>query len=389
VSGLGNSDGHFLWRATTVALVAAAFWCSAAPVWAAGGRPPRHPNPSPQPLWRNYPLNPAHGAPAAPAPTATYRLIIPDRPGAGPTPDPRDLARRHVPAASSGSTWPTVVIVLAALTLLAGAAALAVRRWRRFAFPRPHLHLPRSSSILSASRERIFGGGRDWAVYVAGARLAAAGRAMSGARRRFRPVRRPAPERPPAQPVRPVVEVSVAEAVPVEAVVEVPPPDDPLPAIREELARARREHLALSLLLVEAADPVNVEQAIAEAARLDGAAVRSDGASGGWLLLPGVIPRRARELTETVLAAAAADGDQVAVGIAGYPRHALSTDALFRMSRRALERAAASGEAVVVASDDWAGEDSGAETEPRPARPRTAAARSRARKKRKSRPHHR
>ena len=369
----------------TVALVAVAFSCAAGPVWAAGGRPPRHANPSPQPLWRNYPLNPAHGAPAAPAPTATYRLIIPDR-AAGRTPDPRDLARRHLTTVSSGSAWPTVVIVLAVLALAVAAAAFTLRRWRRFAFPRPRLHLRRRASIISASRERILGGGRDWAVYVAGARLAAARRGLAGVRRRFRTPRRTAPERPPEQPVQPAFEVAVTEETPVESVAAPSLPDDPLPAIREELARARREHHALSLLLVEAADPVDVERAIAEAAGLDGAAVRSDGASGGWLLLRGVMPRRARELTEKVLAVAAADGVQVAVGIAGYPRHAQSTDTLFRMSRRALEHAAASREAVVVASDEWASEENGpAEDEARPVRPGTGAARSRARKQRRSR----
>jgi hypothetical protein len=161
--------------------------------------------------------------------------------------------------------------------------------------------------------------------------------------------------------------------------VEEKPPDDPLPAIREQLARARSDCLALSLLLVEADDPVDVERAITAAAGVDGGAITGPGASGGWLLLCGVVPRRARQLTETALVSAG--GRRVAIGIAGYPRHAQSSDALFNMSRRALEQAAASGRAVVVASDDWALE---AEDEQPAARASAVRRRSHAPKKRRA-----
>jgi hypothetical protein len=306
----------------------------------AGAAPATKPKPSPQPLWQSYPLK----APnlSSNVRTTTAAPPVRDRPMVISTPDPRDQ-----PGFGSDPTWPLAVVGLAVLTLAAASAVVLVTRHRRPAAAgrRPHV-----AGMISALRERVVGGGRDWMSYVVGARATAAREAIRRARRRFRrrPYRAPEPESSSAP----------------ESTVKPAPPADPLPTIRSELQRARRDLTALSLLLVEGVDAADLRQAIARRLGAEAGAVTS----GACVLLPGVLPKRARDLAVAALATIAAqDGglEGAAVGLAGYPRHAWSSDALFRMARRALEQAASTGEAVCVARDEWVDELRAAEEEQR------------------------
>ncbi|MFL5928958.1 MAG: hypothetical protein ACJ77E_18675 [Gaiellaceae bacterium] len=149
------------------------------------------------------------------------------------------------------------------------------------------------------------------------------------------------PGEPPAAAPAPVADEPAVSSV-----------ADPLREIRAELARARAEHLAASLLLFDGADAIAVERAVAA---LAGTQPADDPAR--WLLLRGVLPKRASELADSALATLRAEGtalEGTSIGIAGYPRHAQSASALFGLARLALERAAESRNvSVVVARDEW------------------------------------
>ena len=324
---------------------------------------PRKPPPTAQPLWQLYPLQPAGGrkqpqpptstAPApAPRPPLTTSIAIVPRP-------------EHVPvqstAADSGAGGTGRVWLIAGLVVLGvGALVGLVLLVRRSTRDRRRL------TELDAARTGLLRSG--------GHRLAAVGAA------RHRLFRKPrgydeldhaAIGLAALIPPLPEPHVEAVEAIrgdrPAPAPVADEPPvsgaADPLLALRAELARASLEHLAASLLLFDGIDAIDVERAIAELA-----GTHATGDLARWLLLPGVLPKRASELAETALATLRSEGialEGVVIGIAGYPRHAQSATALFRLARRALEHAASSRDvSVVVARDEWTEQGPGDSAKP-------------------------
>jgi len=142
---------------------------------------------------------------------------------------------------------------------------------------------------------------------------------------------------------------------------EVVPPSDE-EQIAEVVDRALRERIAVSLVVVRAPTPFLADEVldlVAEAAPVG--AWRASGRFGSrnWLILSGVLPKRAKELAETALrsraplAARSSVAESVAIGIAGVPRHARSAPELLGAAERAAEMGAASsaGDVVVLAAD--------------------------------------
>jgi hypothetical protein len=312
---------------------------------------PRKPPPTAQPLWRLYPLDPAAGH-APPRPPTSRVSSTPTPPSAksfATTPRPRRVFVQPTAADSgAGNTeWMWLVAGLAAIGVGAFVGLILLAR-RSHRDQRGLLHpaavgagLLRNAHRLAdagAARRRSFRRSRGHTELDRAALGLAPLVSTLPERRAAHEVDKPPEERPAPAPV--------ADEPAVSGV------GDPLRAIGVELARARSEHLAASLLLFDGLDAIDVERAIAQ---LTG--TQASGDPPHWLVLRGVLPKRAGEIAEAALATLESEAvplDGAAIGIAGYPRHAQSASALFRLARRALEHAAASHEtSVVVARDEW------------------------------------
>jgi hypothetical protein len=406
------------------------------------------PKPSPEPLWRSFPLGPRaprHATPGAnpyaatpapkPKPPAATRTPKP-APTPAPKPKPPAATRTPKPAptpapkpkppaasapqapaqrpASRPAARPPVretpretdggrlalklgLIVLVGL----GIVALVVSAFRRRTIRRLlrlwdallerlydlrlwMLDRPRSAAHrLQRARESLRELG--WAVADSVSR-AASHRPRLGPRHALRgqssphlvvaAAQDPKHRQEPPAPVpvaEPPTPVPVAEP-PTPHIDAAPPPtttavpgDDGRASIAADLVRARERHIAVSLVLVRADSAAAADDMIAalEGDLADTHSGPADEDGVRWLVLAGVLPKRACGLAEAVLAGE--DGTKqssgLAVGIAGFPRHAETADRLLGLSRRALDSATAKGGGtVVLAHDAWKYEETPADS---------------------------
>jgi hypothetical protein len=313
---------------------------------------PRKPPPTAQPLWRLYPLDPAAGhAPPRP-PTSTVSDKQPSATSFATVPRPKhDFVQPTAADSGAGNSelWLIAGLAATGVAALLGLVLLlrrSNRDGRRLLPPvamRAGLlrHAHRLPDV-GAARRRSFRKSRGH-TELDRAAIGLAALASTLPEQRAHDVDT-APEARPAP--TPVADEPVADEPAASGVA------DPFRAIGVELARAKVEHLAASLLLFDGIEAIDVGRAIAE---LTGTQASSD--SPHWLVLRGVLPKRASEIAEAALATIDSEDlplEGAAIGIAGYPRHAQSASALFRLARRALEHAAASHDtSVVVARDEW------------------------------------
>jgi hypothetical protein len=133
-------------------------------------------------------------------------------------------------------------------------------------------------------------------------------------------------------------------------------------AVGAAVGRAQQDRTAVSLVIVRAGTDDVAEEildAITEAAPAGSWNASSRFGGKHWLILYGVLPKRARDLAEAVLyarpsLAALMSLHGAGVGVAGFPRHARSSVELVRAAEGAAEAAAGSGgrDGVVLADGD-------------------------------------
>jgi len=139
------------------------------------------------------------------------------------------------------------------------------------------------------------------------------------------------------------------------AAVDAPPPT-PANVIADELTATRAARTALSVVAARAPSTDAVDDFVGALCR---AAAKDVSARviGSYVVLTGATPRRAAALAATALAATGSSGEDIAVGIAGSPRHGRIADTLLRLAEGAAEHAAATRVAVCVADapddDPW------------------------------------
>jgi hypothetical protein len=133
-------------------------------------------------------------------------------------------------------------------------------------------------------------------------------------------------------------------------------------AVAAAVARAQRDRTAVSLVIVRAGTDAVAEEildAMTKAAPAGSWNASSRFGGKHWLILYGVLPKRAHELAETVLSAgpslaALMSLHGAGVGVAGFPRHARSAGELVSAAEGAAEVAAGSAgrDAVVLADGE-------------------------------------
>jgi hypothetical protein len=356
--GSGTQKWDILRPSHRLGLVVIAVGLAVGPLAASAAAAPRKPPPTAQPLWRLYPLDPAAGHTPPRPPTSTVSGKPPSATSFATVPRPKHVFVQ--PTAADSAAGNSKLWLIAGLAAIGGVALLGLillvrrsdRDRRRLLHPvamRAGL-LRRAHRLadVGAARRRSFRKSRGH-TELDHAAIGLAALASTLPEQRAHDVDS-APEARPAP--APVADEPAASGV-----------ADPFRAIGVELARARVEHLAASLLLFDGIEAIDVGRAIAE---LTG--TQPSGDSPHWLVLRGVLPKRASEIAEAALATIDSEDmplEGAAIGIAGYPRHAQSASALFRLARRALEHAAASHDtSVVVARDEWTEQGSSDATPP-------------------------
>jgi hypothetical protein len=178
------------------------------------------------------------------------------------------------------------------------------------------------------------------------------------------------PEKPPAR--APAAEVAEAaslaheagDAQPEHRDAEGVPGAAEVASVDAVLAQARDGRHAVTLVLVEpnAADPAaggaladRAAEAFLTVLGIEDRTPAISGARGRAILLPGVLPKRAREAADEVrrlLAEQDAPEGTLSIGIAGFPRHARSGAELIRACSLAVAAAAELGGDTTVVADE-------------------------------------
>jgi hypothetical protein len=407
------------WHGRAALVLACTCGTLASPVAAAGDPQPK---PSPTPLWQSFPLRtaPRHATPAPKPPAATPAPQPPAQ--TPPAPAAQKPARPPAPepVRGDGNGRSAIVVGVIALVGLAILACLLPDLRRLRIRPRRLLRVwdvaldglydaglwvrglrirrRRLLGIWDALLDDVY----DLGLWVRRRPRAAADRLYDLRRPRLelrRSIRRPPPARqsvvasadalearyepaavegsangkePATSEASGDGEAPAAPALPAEVVTpsvdaapattKAPPADDDRSVIAAELDRARDAYAAVSLVLVRADNAAAADGTLAAlAGDLDDTHSGRAGEDGvGWVLLTGVRPKRACDLAEAVLAGDDGAGPfrRVAIGIAGFPRHARTAEGLLRLARRALADATAEGGGtVVVARDVWRDEE--------------------------------
>jgi hypothetical protein len=373
-------------RAITVGVAAilAAISASAVCGVAAAAGTADKPRPSPDRLWQTFPLDPQR--PAVPGASEAAQTV-PVSSGREFTPPPPQLVTRSQPtpkasgkrggAAVAASSSDRGIGAVAFLGIASAVAAFVVfGRWRG-----------RSRKPGPAEGDGAAAVACDTPKGVPARRAPAADAPPADdATRAPAPAKVRAPQPPPpaaapvpvaAPPPAPVDDEHEddedAEAAAVTGPARSRPADSEVDevlhdavsddaAVDAAVARAQRDRTAVSLVVVRAATDDEAEEildAITEAAPAGAWNASSRFGGKHWLILYGVLPKRARDLADAVLHArpsldALLSLHGAGVGVAGFPRHARSAGELVRAGESAAEVAAGSAgrHAVVLAEGD-------------------------------------